>query len=76
MFKLKAQWPWWCEVKSNGEIIAAAFNRIRPCSDYSKNFKNEAEKFAELLSKKIDFLPGVNGPVPAVDAFAEKWNFA
>jgi len=31
------------------------------------------KKFAGVTFKKIDFLPGVNGPVPAVDAFAEKW---
>jgi hypothetical protein len=32
-----------------------------------------AENFAELLAARVERLPGANGPVPAVNAFAEKW---
>lgn len=35
--------------------------------------ESHAKVFAELLASKLDALPGVNGPAPAVDAFAQKW---
>jgi uncharacterized protein len=34
----------------------------------------DAETFANLLSEKVQRLPGVMGPVPAVDSFAKTWS--
>ncbi len=61
-------------VKSNGELLVAGLQtELDRVMIISKISESEAAKFAELLSQKIDFLPGVNGPVPAVDAFAHQW---
>lgn len=61
-------------VSIDGSIVAAG---VQTESDrvliISKIFEPDAEEFAELLSRKLDKLPGVNGPAPGVDAFAKKW---
>jgi len=39
----------------------------------SKSPAGDTSLFAELLSDQLEALPGVNGPVPGIDAFAETW---
>jgi len=40
----------------------------------SKCAEEVAGQFAQLLSERIDHLPGVNGPAVAAEAFAKKWS--
>lgn len=39
----------------------------------SQTSNREAESFAQVLASQVEHLPGVNGPTPAVDAFANTW---
>lgn len=61
-------------VDQDGHLIAAGIqtemDRVLIISNCTES---AAIHFADLLSKKLIELPGVNGPAPAVDAFAKRW---
>ena len=55
-----------------GEVVGIQTEKERALL-FSKCSEVEAQNFAtKLLEKKIS-LPGINGPIPAVDAFADFW---
>lgn len=62
-------------IDDSGKVVIAGIQTEPDRSLIMSNATEEvACQFADQLSKKKLKLPGVQGPVPAVDAFAESWN--
>jgi len=61
-------------INEDGTLVIASIQTDieRPIIISNANV-DDAKKFARALIKKNISLPGVNGPIPAVDAFAEVW---